>query len=583
MFRRHRLILLVAAWALSAAVPAATPQKALDLIPEDAAVGLVVKDLASLRDKGDKLYADNQITERRMPRPSAFFTDAFKHLKIEKGLDKNGSAALILPNFRKVGIKDLDLKMANFNDVITVVTNLVFVIPVSDADAMGSNFGLKAGTLKPGKMRTVEGKFIDPWYVKLQGKHLLLGFREEAVNAVAGGKPVRGAWNPAQAAALAKADIVLHFGPEACGPLWPGLLRLVKEGMTLPEEADNAVVTQFVQTLEKVRFAVVGLRLDDGLHLDFIASFPKGEGAEATKFLSALRGGPGASDLLGLPDRDPLIAYAAKGDGERNVTLARALFKNILDKWLGITVAMEPADRKKFWAAFETMYRHLKGSRAIIYRTDKDQAEKVGAVAGVAILDVDAPEVHRKGWTTLAEVANEAAPKVVREGRESSPHFTFKPGAETLDGASVDLLTMDIPGLKPDVARDYRRLLGPDWNKVRMVVQGKQVVWLVGSDVEALRQTLRNLKAGDKGLAGHKAVVTALDQLAPERKVELHINLKNYIPFSERGVERAGRPAPVEALSSIALTVETDRVQWEVRVPKAEIKSLVHALELDRE
>jgi hypothetical protein len=143
------------------------------------------------------------------------------------------------------------------------------------------------------------------------------------------------------------------------------------------------------------------------------------------------------------------------------------------------------------------------------------------------------------------------------------------------------VLSVEVPGLKPEVARDYRRLLGPDWNKVRMVVQGKQVVWLIGSDVEALKQTLRNPKSGDKGLAEHKAVAAALDRLAPERKLELHVNLKNYLAYLQVDAKDDTGAAPVEALSSIALTVETDRVQLEVRVPNSDVRALVRGLKLD--
>jgi hypothetical protein len=208
-------------------------------------------------------------------------------------------------------------------------------------------------------------------------------------------------------------------------------------------------------------------------------------------------------------------------------------------------------------------------------------ADKVGTMAGIAILDVDAPEVHRDGWTTLAEVANNAAPKVVRQGRESSPRFTFKPKAEMLDGVAVDVLSVEVPGPKPEVDRAYRRLLGPDWKKVRMVVQGKQVVWLIGSDVEALKQTLRNLKSGDKRLAEQKTVAAALRRLDPERKLELHVNLKDYLGYLQSDAKDDGGAAPAEGLSSIALTVETDRVQLEIRVPNSDVRALVREMKLD--
>src|SRR5262249_50325770 len=249
--------------------------------------------------------------------------------------------------------------------------------------------------------------------------------------------------------------------------------------------------------LGKVRFVVGGLKMGKESSIDVVASFPKGkDGAEAVQFLSALRGGPGASDLVGLPAVDPLVAYAARGDGVRNVHMARALLRLLLDRWLGIEVLAGEADRKRFLEAFEGMYRHLKGSRAVLYRPARARQDKVGQVAGVVILDVDDTDDHLKRWATLVEVANSAGPRVLRQDRASSPRFAFKPKAETLGGAAVDWLTVEVPGLSAGVLRDYRRLLGPDWNKVRLVVQGKQVVGLFGSDLDTLKETLANLKEG---------------------------------------------------------------------------------------
>src|SRR5262249_44888151 len=156
--------------------------------------------------------------------------------------------------------------------------------------------------------------------------------------------------------------------------------------------------------------------------------------------------------------------------------------------------------RKKFFDAFKSLYRHLKGSRAVVYLTPRAQDEKAGRVAAIVILDVDDPDAHRKGWSELVEVANATAPKVTQRERTSAPHFAFKPKAETVGGVPVDWLTVEVPGLEREGRGDYERLLGRDWNKVRLAVQGQRVVGLVGSDVETLKQTLANLKEGKKGL-----------------------------------------------------------------------------------
>jgi hypothetical protein len=576
-----RLPVLLATLSACTMIAPAAPaqQKPLDLIPEDAAFGLVVRSLADVRDKGEKFFEDNDVDPDKAPRPATAFKDLLRWLKIKDGLDEKGSVALILPNLKKLGIEKIDPE--NFASLIEVLMSLVLVIPIEDFDKMAGNFNLKKRDLESGKLL---GESPKP-YLLAHGKHLLFGFKEKSVRLVAARRPLSKALSPAQARALAKADVALHFGPEGWGKVYRSLLDDLRKMIQLGEgKVDNEVIGQFVEALGKVKFVVGGLTLGKQSSIDIVASFQKGkDGAEALKFISALRGGPGASDLIALPAVDPLVAYAARGDGVRNVHMARALLRLLLDKWLGIEVHLGDEDRKKFLDAFETMYRHLKGSRAVVYRTAANRQEKVGRVAAVVILDVDDTDAHLKRWSTLVEVANAAAPKITRQDRTSSPRFAFKPKAETIAGAPVDWLTVEVPGLKPEVRREYERLLGPDWNKVRLAVQGKRVVGLFGSDMKTLKQTLANLKDEKKGLAAHPPVVAALRRLAPERKVELHLNLQTWLPLQRDGV--SGLPETTRAvkdLTSLALTVEEDRVALQIRSSGAEQKEIVRLLGLGK-
>src|SRR5205807_1727150 len=142
---------------------------------------------------------------------------------------------------------------------------------------------------------------------------------------------------------------------------------------------------------------------------------------------------------------------------------------------------------------------------------------------------------HLSNWKTLVEVANNSAPTILKQDRKSSPKFAFKPKAETIDECPVDWVMVEIPDIKKEVDDEYRKLMGPDWNKLRLAVAGKQVVGLFGSDVQTLKTTIANLKTKEKGLAAHPAVAKALARLSPERKIELHFNLENYGPFMASG------------------------------------------------
>src|SRR5207245_2165783 len=110
-------------------------------------------------------------------------------------------------------------------------------------------------------------------------------------------------------------DALLHFGPEVWGEVYRDFLKELLKVLALQEgDKDNEVTEQLVAALGQVRFVVGGLTIGTESSIDLVTSLKKGkDGAEALKFLTALRGGPGASELNGLPDVEPMIAYAAKG------------------------------------------------------------------------------------------------------------------------------------------------------------------------------------------------------------------------------------------------------------------------------
>jgi hypothetical protein len=156
--------------------------------------------------------------------------------------------------------------------------------------------------------------------------------------------------------------------------------------------------------------------------------------------------------------------------------------------------------------------------------------------------------------------------------------FTYQPRAEKLGDRRLDLVTFEMPDWAAGLDKGFADPFGPEWNKVRLAVVGKQVALLVGSDRDLLKEPVANLEAGKKGLAGEKLTAGALRDLAAGRTVEVHFKIGKW-PDHEVGfwdIFRTRRFLPKkmpEGLTSLAVTVEGDCVQVEIVPHKSAIKS----------
>jgi hypothetical protein len=181
---------------------------------------------------------------------------------------------------------------------------------------------------------------------------------------------------------------------------------------------------------------------------------------------------------------------------------------------------------------------------------------------------VTAAEVRRK------EIVSKELPLAVK------PSFAFLKEPEKVGDDRVTVVAVKLRKEDAGVAPKLRNLFGPDWNRVRMAVHGKQVVMLVGSDTKLLEQALANLKGGKPGLAGAEAVKKSDAHLDAARKVEFHVSLQAVAALARAAdVAKPGLVKPGGPLTSFALTVERDRVQVDVRVPSSEIRATVQELE----
>lgn len=529
-----------------------------DLIPDDATFALAVNSVSGVRDKGEKFVKEHGL-KVGPNRPTTLFNQAFDYLKIRKGLDEKGAAAVVLPSLKKLKQEEIDF---------TVLRLLYIVVPVKNVAEMAENFDLKAADLKNGKPHPVRGGKV----VLLKDKHLYVGFSADGLSLVPKGKALPSVVGPRERGALTKSDLALHFGADALGTIFRKQLDDLENTLKRKDDRDDSQSKALVDALRQLRFVVGGLSLDDGGKINVVASFNKGkDGAAATKFLTALRAGPGASDLIGLPAGRPWLAYAAKGDGTSNVAMIRALVNLLFDQGR-IDAILPGKERPAFVASLERLYQELKGSRAALYPADP---KGKGDLALVGVLDLGDTEKHLTEMQTMVKHLNAAAERAAKLHDRKAPVFAYEGKAEKVGGVSVNVVRVTVPDLDRKEREGLEGMFGPDWNRLRLAVEGKKVVFLVGSKTDLLTQTVANLKKGEKGLAADRVITGELARLAKERKLEVHVNLRNIALY-----QKGKMPEPVKGLTSVALTVETDRVQLEIVAARSEIRPFAALLGL---
>jgi hypothetical protein len=380
MSRRTRLLAVAVLLAATTATPAAPPD-VLDLVPEDAALALAIRNITDLKKKGDKFFADASIKEESLPRPSALFEGLYGWLGIKGGLDEDAPAAFLVANARKAG-RD---KIPYDPEILKL---LVLAVPFKDRGKIADSFGLNGDDLKDGKVVEGTGRW-EKFFFRTRGRHLLLGGSKKAIESVVEGKSVAAALSEKQRQSLAGADILIHFGPDSWGDTWGDFLKDMQTSLGKDRgEADRQVIADLAAALKTIRFGLGAIRIDDGFGLSLVGAFPEKVPEATRRFLASVAGGSEPCDLKGLPNGPVVFAEGSKGDGAQNVRVMTILADFALRDLSEVSQAKwlpSPTDRANVLAAFTEVWKRLKGHRVAVY-ANADPG-KHGLFSAVAILD----------------------------------------------------------------------------------------------------------------------------------------------------------------------------------------------------
>ncbi|MBY0524113.1 MAG: hypothetical protein K2R98_11980 [Gemmataceae bacterium] len=651
-----RMFLVMATVLLTWTAPVLAAPGLLDFIPDDAAGAVVLHDIAAVKKKGDKLAEDAELPKDA--RPTELFKVVCDFLGIHKGIDESRPVALLYVHnkYGADGGRNLNQQLSR----------LVLMVPFTDRDKMGENFGLKAGDLKTDKIIKADVRNIPGTFVAVRDDYVLLGTHEAAVQSVIKRTPVTKTLPADRVRALNGADLLVFLNPKVAVEF-----NLSKE---LENEEKRLADTykgiseddrrQLFEALGSLQFIFLAMRFDDGLHISNLNTFTKDLPDSAKKFLTRLEGGPGASDLAGLPEGVVVAAQGARGDGAQSAFLIRLLFHYLLQnsplaqRVPFFTDYLDPSQRLTVAGVVAEVWKKLQGHRAAIYRNA--EPTKQGLFNVVAILDTndtarflgeikqlarfsgagpidltdktaakddlqtvkqlledldDRRFETRETASTKLELIGEpvlphleallkakpslevlrraeaiksrivAAALERRKGlfsdvsRRLQPSFDYVARGEKLEGVEVDVLHIKLADRDVPAAKHFRQLFGPDWNRVRVAVHGKQVVLLWGSDRTLLPAALTNLKDGKRGLADAKHLAPFARDADAGRKIEFHAAVEAITGLARaEDLKQPDAMKTVPAISSMALTVGPDRIQYDLRLPARELRFLIKEL-----
>ncbi len=182
-------------------------------------------------------------------------------------------------------------------------------------------------------------------------------------------------------------------------------------------------------------------------------------------------------------------------------------------------------------------------------------------------------ESTRRVEGLLVRIQNEAAErrKLILDVKSATlfpnPKMTYVANAEKRDGVSIDVIQVVLPGSDKAKTRHYTELFGPDWDKLRIGIAGKQLIIMLGSDARLLDACMQNVSKGTPGLLAGKRLARFHEQASPNRIFELHASLEGIMRLvtQDAGIERTD-------LTSMALTLNPQSLQVQTRVTVSEIR-----------
>lgn len=153
------------------------------------------------------------------------------------------------------------------------------------------------------------------------------------------------------------------------------------------------------------------------------------------------------------------------------------------------------------------------------------------------------------------------------------PNFAYFPKQETRAGQSVDIVQMKLRAAEAEYAPQLRRLLGPDWSKLRLAIVQGRIVLLLGSNTALLDQTVKNLQADARGLQADPRWSAFQKRSPAVPTATFHLQLARSLGLMA-AAHAPPAPDPSAGMTSLGITIQPQRVRFDLFAPVDEVKSV---------
>ncbi len=158
------------------------------------------------------------------------------------------------------------------------------------------------------------------------------------------------------------------------------------------------------------------------------------------------------------------------------------------------------------------------------------------------------------------------------------PNFAYFPEQETRSGRPVDIVRMQLQVDEAPFAARLRRLLGPEWNELRLTTVGNRVVVLLGSNKGLFEKAITDTRAGKAGIHGESRHACFRNRAHPERIVEFHFSLARARQLLAQGADVVTPADEPTSTTSFGLAIAPQRVRFDIFAPFEEAKAVINSM-----
>ena len=577
--------------ALFVCTAARTQAQVLEQVPSNA---LVVLKINKLQDVNTKIgrWVESMGIGAFAPQALDPLASLQEHLGIQKGLDTNGEAALVM--------MDPDAHGGDPEQA------LIVLFPVSDYNAFLGNFP-KGNAGKAGKAGKAQGKVstIQPagapqqYFVANWGKHAAVSLNQALVANV----PAKGGLRlPAATAREAKnKDIILWANIPA---LREKALPLLKEGrgeimgeiqrnmgqdpkakrwVPVVQALVGQAITVAERFMEDAQASTLGVNLgEQGINVTAMAEFePQSYMGKLSKEL------PGKSGvkISGLPDR----RYFIYGGASINPEVVNKVLNDVANPINEALKGVGP-EGQQIAKVIDSMRENFQSmeSASFGYVVPEGELGQEAIFQMVMVARGGDAKAIQKSQTELMTAMSTMMRNMLPKNQGAEMTFTVTPGGKTIDGIRFDTYKMDFLVADKAKARQAKMvnsiMFGPEgMTGIMGAVDADTFLAVQGGSEQLIQDAIAAAKGDNANIAQLETTKTVDEQLPKGRVIVEYIAVDQIIKTAMKAADQFGGGAPPFQLPdnlppvAVAISAEGPALRFDLVLPSELVESVAGA------